>query len=114
MPPTPTTPPGLEPLRFDHAAAAAAIEACTTAAAAVDAAVEARGRAATVARAEWRGPTRDDFDREMLGLDRDAASLSVALRHAAGAIGTAREAVGVENASRREARILWQRSQLAG
>jgi uncharacterized protein YukE len=112
--PPPTTPPGLEPLRFDQQAALAAFDACTKAAVAVDAALAVRDQAAKVARLEWRGPARDEFDRDLRTLDQEAVTLAADLRRVASAIGTARETARVENASRREARILWQRSQLVG
>ena len=114
MPPVPTLPPALEPLRFDEAAAAASIDACHRAAAAVDEALAKRGRAAAAAREEWRGPFRDRFDDELAVLDGEAGRLVTDLRRAAARIGAAREAARVENATRREARILWQRSQLTG
>ena len=114
MPPPPTIPSALQPVPFDEAAAASAIDACNRAAAAVDHALSARQEAATAARAEWRGPFRDRFDDELGVLDRRAVVLAADLRRAAWTIGAARDAARLQNVSRREARILWQRSQLAG
>jgi len=114
MPPAPTLPSALEPVRFDDAAAAAFIDACRRAAAVLDEALAGRGRAAAVARKEWRGSFRHRFDDELAVLDGEAVDLVTDLRRAAATIGMARDAAHVENASRREARILWQRSQLTG
>jgi hypothetical protein len=114
MPSSPTVPPALRPVPFDEAAAASAIDACQRAAGAVDQALATRAAAAATARAEWRGPFRDRFDEELAVLDRRAIVLAADLRRAAATISEARETARVQNASRREARILWERSQLAG
>ena len=110
----PPTPAGLQPLTFHHVAASNAIDACLRAAARLEDATAIRDRAATVAQAEWRGPSRVAFDDELGRLDRAAAALADDLRATAWSIGAAAESARVENASRREARILWNRSQLVG
>lgn len=112
--PSPNPPAGLQSLTFDHAAASAAIDACLRAAARLDDATRTRDRVAAVARDEWRGPARDEFDDDLGRVDLGAASLAEDLRAAAWSIGAAAESARIENVSRREARLLWQRSQLVG
>lgn len=53
------------------------------AAAAVDAAADARAAAASTARDGWAGPARDDFDADVAALQREATHLAADLRTAA-------------------------------
>src|SRR5690606_23070278 len=100
-------PPGLAPIPFDPAGAAATIEACRRAAACVDGAAGVRQGLAVAATAEWRGPARDAFDTDLAGLQREAAGLADDLRLRAAAVQAEWDHVKVENARRAEARARW-------
>lgn len=56
------------------------------AAGAVDDAANARSRAASAAQAGWHGPAREAFDRDLAGIQREAAALVEELLAAAAAL----------------------------
>lgn len=63
--------------------------ACRRAAWAVDAAADARARAATLAQQGWRGPARDAFDADLARVQAEAADLVADLHRAAAALADA-------------------------
>ena len=103
-------PAGLRPLPLDAAAAAGAIAACQRSAGLVAALADARARAAAEARADWLGDTRDDFDRDALRLDVDAAELIAELARTAAGLATATSEIAAENRRRAAARDDWTRA----
>lgn len=96
--------PPLPPVPLDGPAVAAAIDACTRAAALVVRLADARASAASVARRDWRGAARDHFDEAVARLDHDAAGLAADLGRLAGALGAA----AAENRRRAEVALRWQ------
>lgn len=62
--------------------------ACRRAAWAVDAAADARARAAAAAQRGWRGPARDAFDADLARVQAEAADLAADLRRTAAALAT--------------------------
>ena len=91
-------------VRFDHAAAQAAIDAMRRAAQVLDDATSARIRFASDAKQEWRGHYRSVFDDELHKARSEAARLSADLRRAARDLEAAADAARLEQRRREEAR----------
>jgi hypothetical protein len=106
-------PPGYEDVTFAFGLAERAGTLCLGTAALVDAAAEERADAAAVARQEWRGPFRDDFDVGLAVLTAGADVLAAALRQFAGQLSDAAAAATVENERRAALRLEWDQVQLA-
>lgn len=80
---TTSSPPAIRDVRFDHARAAAAASALRSCAELLDQQTEERLSLARLARTEWRGAARDEFDHHLDRMLREAAGLVDALRSAA-------------------------------
>jgi uncharacterized protein YukE len=91
-------------VRFDHAAAQAAIAALRRAAQVLDDATSARIRFAAEAQKEWRGHYRTVFDDELHRARSEATRLGADLRQAARNLEEAAEAARLEQRRREEAR----------
>jgi uncharacterized protein YukE len=100
----PSWSPNWSDVRFDHAAAAAAIAELRRAATVVDAASDRRGSLANTATQRWEGRHRETFDDEVRRLQHDGRDLADAMR---------REAGRIEQSRREEARRQWHRESAA-
>jgi uncharacterized protein YukE len=91
-------------VRFDHAAAQAAIDAMRRAGQVLDDATSARIRFASDAKQEWRGHYRNVFDDELHRARSEATRLSADLRRAARDLEAAADSARLEQRRREEAR----------
>lgn len=101
--------PNWQNVRWDHAAAAAAIVALNRAAAEVDRLAGERAGAALVVLGEWRGGHREDFNEQLqraAAADRD---LAADLRRAAGELARLGQQARTEQARRERERDEWRR-----
>ena len=109
--------PGWQPnwadVRFDHAAAQAAVDELERAAAVLADQRTRRRHLADAARAEWRGRHRQTFDAEHRHLLIVSRRLEDDLRAAARAVAAAAEQARAEQRRREEARETWRREQAA-
>jgi uncharacterized protein YukE len=95
-------------VRFDHAAAQAAIDACRSVASTIDTQSEQRARLAATAVAEWQGAYRIAFDNELARMLRQGADLAAALRAYATMFETASDEAIVEQRRREADRDVWR------
>jgi uncharacterized protein YukE len=109
----PSWSPNWSDVRFDHAAAAAAIAELRRAATVVDAASDRRGSLANTATQRWEGRHRETFDDEVRRLQHDGRDLADAMRREAGRIADAAETARIEQSRREEARRQWHRESAA-
>jgi uncharacterized protein YukE len=100
--------PNWSDVAFDHAAVAAGAEDCRAAALAIEAAVDAHARAADVARTDFSGRARQEFDAGGDRFARDAARLVAELRATAAALEGAADDARTEQARRERERERWR------
>lgn len=105
----PSWSPNWSDVRFDHAAASAAIAELRRAANVVDDAGEQRGTLAHRASQRWEGQHRTTFDGDVRRLQTGGADLADAMRREAGRIADAAHDARVEQSRREEDRRRWQR-----
>jgi uncharacterized protein YukE len=105
--------PNWENVRWDHAAADAAIGALRRAADELDRAAGERARAAVEAVALWNGAHRRTFDQRLAEWLVAARALAAELREAAAAIGRTGQLARDEQARRERERQRWEREREA-
>lgn len=99
--------PNWEDVRFDHAAAAEAADACRRAATTADAAGEGISAAAPSALQDWSGGLSDDFRRETPELGRELGDRREELNALAEQIAAAGAEARAEQLRRERARERW-------
>jgi uncharacterized protein YukE len=103
--------PNWKDVRWDHGAADAAVGALGRAAALLDASIADEGRIGQEASAEWRGGTREEFERRRRLLREELASLANACRDAAAGVRQASALAEQEQRRREREREEWEREQ---
>ena len=103
-------------VRFDHAAAQSATDACRAVASTIDTQSEQRARLAATAVAEWQGSFRIAFDNELARMLRQGADLAAVVRAYATMFETASDQAIQEQHRREDQRAQWndeRRQELA-
>src|SRR4051812_13549062 len=96
-------------VRFDHAAAQAAISELQRAARVLDDAVDRRADLAGRATDQWQGSHRHTFDASLTRLQSGGRDLADAMRREAGRIADAAASARAEQSRREDARREWNR-----
>lgn len=109
----PTWQPVWTDVTFDHVAAASAADQCEAMAARLRDGISERNRLAAVARDEWTGPYRDEFDTELAALTSGTVDTESRLRALAAAIRRAAAEGTAEQAVRLADRARWSQEKAA-
>jgi hypothetical protein len=103
--------PNWNDVRWNWAAADAAVAALHSAAGLLDATADERARVAREAQAEWRGLFRDRFDGELTGILDRGHALAAECRAAAGRVASASNRAREEQRHRERERARWRREK---